>query len=232
MYGWTFAARTADELGRLLGALSRHRYLQEIDFRLHFTVDRALRSQQPGSAVAAARFTAVVEAAGDLDLRSRDPRLWRPIDLDELVVVVGTLLDPEPAGRLARAALTAALRQADIEACEHQPFASDVDESPHPELIQLDWVLLPVDQLDAERHAGALRAMADSGEEVDPSEPVYVEGPTLAEAELTLGITRGVLPCDPVFWADGPYGYCDYVMRGVARAAKLLDPPVGYRDIG
>jgi len=232
MYGWSFAARTADEVGRLLGALCKHRYLKEADLCVHFAVDRALRSALPGCAVAAARFEAIVEATDDLDLTSRDPRLWRSIEVEQLVTVVATLLDPEPSGRQARASLVAALRKAEIGQPPHEPFTSDVDEPPHPELILLDWVLLPVDELDAERHAGALRAMADSGDEVDPSEPVYVEGPTLTEAELTVGIAHGVLPSDPIFWADGPYSYCDYVFRGVARAARLLDPPVGYRDLG
>ena len=36
MFAWSFAARTPDEVGRLVRALGRHRYLKEADLRLHF----------------------------------------------------------------------------------------------------------------------------------------------------------------------------------------------------
>jgi hypothetical protein len=32
-------------------------------------------------------------------------------------------------------------------------------------------------------------------------------------------------------WSDGPYSYSDYVFRGVAKAAKLVEPPIGYQDL-
>ena len=57
MYAWSFAARTAEEVGRLVRALGRHRYLREADLRLHFTVDRAL-SADPAFARRAAAFAA------------------------------------------------------------------------------------------------------------------------------------------------------------------------------
>ena len=63
------------------------------------------------------------------------------------------------------------------------------------------------------------------------SENVYKRQPTLSEAELVAGCPRGTLPSDPVFWADGPYSYVDYVFRGVGKAAKLVEGPVGYRDV-
>jgi len=43
---------------------------------------------------------------------------------------------------------------------------------------------------------------------------------------------NGVLPDDFLIWCDGDYSYVDYVFRGVARAAKLVEPPVGIRDLG
>ena len=46
-----------------------------------------------------------------------------------------------------------------------------------------------------------------------------------------LGAANGVLADDFMIWADGPYAYVDYVLRGAAKAAKLVDPPVGYRDL-
>ena len=89
----------------------------------------------------------------------------------------------------------------------------------------------PRDRVRDERHSGALRAMKTSGEKVDRSAPVYVESVSLAYPELVGGAPRGVLPCDFMVWCDGDYSYVDYVFRGVAKAARLLDPPVGIRDI-
>ena len=40
-----------------------------------------------------------------------------------------------------------------------------------------------------------------------------------------------MLPEDFLVWSEGPYPYADYVFRGAAKAAKLVDPPEGYYDI-
>ena len=231
MYGWSFAARTIDEVGSLLSALGKHRYLAEVDHRLHWAVDAALAIVDPSFEGAAASFAAVRSERSDLELGSRDPALWRSAQVDEVIAALDAFWDPDARGQKARAALRRALRDEGIDAPEHAPFQADADEPPHPELVLLDWVLLPVDELSTERHAGALRAMADSGEDVAASEPSYLEGPTLSEVELCDGCPRSVLPSDFTVWADGPYRYCDYVFRGAGRAAKLVDPPVGYRDV-
>ncbi len=231
MYGWSFAARTVDEVGLLLRALGKHRYLAEVDHRLHWAVDATVAVVDPTFEGAVARFAELRIEHPDLDLRSRDPALWRAAPTDEVIAALAALWDPGARGERCRVALRQTLRDEGIGVSEHQPFQSDADEPPHPELVLLDWVLLPVDELDTERHAGALRAMADTGEDVNPSEPSHLEGPTLSEVELCDGCPRGVLPTDFMVWADGPYRYCDYVFRGASRAAKLVDPPVGYRDI-
>ena len=92
-------------------------------------------------------------------------------------------------------------------------------------------MLLPVDELDAERHAGALAALEDSGEEIDASAPIYQEATVLAAPELVLGAPNGALADDFVIWSEGPYAYADYVFRGASKAAKLVEPPAGYRDL-
>ena len=229
MFGWSFAARLPEELARLVAALGRHRYLREADLRLHFAIDRALAGEGAGFAEASAAFEAEVEDA--VDLGSRDPRLWRVASAQEVGEVFERLWAPDDRGAAARDRLGEVLRGAQLPDLDHAPFASDVDEPPHPELVLLDWVFLPVDELDTDRHRGALRAMEDSGDEVDPSEPIYVEGPTISEVELRFGCPRGALPSDAMFWADGPYSYVDYVFRGVSKAAKLVEGPVGYRDV-
>ena len=230
MFAWSFAARTADEVGRLVRALGRHRYLREADLRIHFTVDRAL-ADLPEFARHAAAFEARRRREPELDLRSRDPSLWRPATADEIVTALTTFWTPDAAGLRAHERLLDALDELDLIGGEHDPFASPVEEPPHPELLLLDWVLLPVDELDADRHAGALAALEESGEEIDPSAPIHQEATVLSAAELVLGAPNGVLHDDFLLWSEGPYPYADYVFRGASKMAKLVEPPEGYRDI-
>ena len=231
MYGWSFSARTVEEVARLLRAMGKHRYLAETDLRLHWVVDRALAKLDLRAAEQVERFKIQCNLAPEMALDSRDLRLWRRTDVQEVVSFLEWFWTPGEAGDEARLRLAAELRSAGFPVAAGEPFETDVEESPHPELILLDWVLLPVDQLDADHHRVALRAMEDSGDEVDASAPIYVEAPILGEPELCRGSRNGLLPAEPIFWADGPYSYCDYVFRGVSKAAKLVDPPVGYLDV-
>jgi hypothetical protein len=230
MLAWSFSARTADEVAALLRALGRHRYVREADLRVHFAVDRAL-SADPTFGPRAAAFEARRKREPELDLRSRDPSLWRPASVDEIVAALTTFWTPDEAGLGARARLLDVLEELDLAGAEHEPFASPAEEPPHPELILLDWVLLPVDELDADRHAGALTALEESGEEINPSAVIYQEATVLSAAELVRGAPNGALVDDFVVWSDGPYPYADYVFRGASKMAKLVEPPVGYRDI-
>jgi hypothetical protein len=228
-YGWSVPARTADELAQLFLAMERHRYLVEVDLRLHWAVDLALSGYDERFARGALDM-AQLRASRDDPPTSPDAAWWRPADVDEVIVALTLLWGPGAHTAGARASLLQVLREAPFEAPGHPPFASDPETPPHPQLIELDWVLLPVVELDPERHGGALRAM--EGEEgFDPSALVYFEGPMLSERELCDGAPHGVLVADPMVWAEGPYRYCEYVLRGVARAAGLVDPPLGYRDI-
>lgn len=227
MYAWSFAARTPAEAARLVRALSKHRYVQEVDHRLHWLVDRAL-SHLPAFAPHAEAFSAR-EREG-LDVVSRDPSLWRPATLDELAAVFEAFWGEGDSAKKNRERLLALAAAAGFTPPEHPPFGSPPEEAPHPELVLLDWVLLPVELLDAERHAGALAAMEDSGEEVDPSAPVYQEAASLGPRELCEGSEGGRLLEDLVVWSEPPYRYADYVFRGASKAAKLERDPEGYED--
>lgn len=230
MYGWSFAARGVDAWFRLLRSLERHRYLAEVDHRVHWAVDVA--GYRAGVAEAEPHVVRMRGLADDLDLGSRDPRLWRSASVDTVVAYLELFWrDASERGRMARRSLVEVLREAEVSSPTHAPFEGNIDEPPHPELMTLDWSLLPVDELDAERHRGALRAMERAGDEVEPSSPVYVEGPMLSEVELDRPLPRGMWPSDPILWASEPYGYADYVFRGVAKHASLGEAPLGYRDI-
>jgi hypothetical protein len=251
MLAWEIPARTVDELARFLRALGKNRYVESVEHRLHVVVDRALSpglgAFVPGSphervALAAAELEALLRRAPELDVRSRDPRLFRPVTLDEIVLVMRSFWEDEHRAR-ARARLADAMTAWGLSLGEHAPFGASPDETVHPELVQLDWTLLPVDELDPELHAGALAAMEDSGDEATPGEALYVEGPLLAYPELSLA--RGGAGAPPasepsarlelpegafLVWCDGPYSYADYVLRGACKAAKL-DRPTGMRDL-
>jgi hypothetical protein len=230
MFAWSFAARTPDEISRLVRALGRHRYLREADLRLHFLIDRAL-ADVPEFAHHAAAFEARRRRERELDVRSRDPSLWRTASVDEVTAALAAFWTPDTIGLRARERLLDSLEELDLLGDEHEPFTSPAEEPPHPELVLLDWVLLPVDELDAERHAGVLTALEESGEEIDPSAPIHQEATVLSASELVLGAPNGVIGEDFFVWSDGPYPYADYIFRGVSRAAKLVEPPVGYRDL-
>lgn len=229
MLAWTFAARTIDEVAALLRALGRHRYVREVDHRIHWTLDAAL-ADDPRFVGHAAAFVARLEREPDLDPASRDPSLWRPATIEEIATVLGMFWDPGPEALAARVKLRATLSDAGFALPTHAPFESDPEEPPHPELVLLDWVLHPVDELDPERHAGAIEAMQLAGEEIDVSAPVYQEGPCLSAVELLEGATNGVLATPLYVWSDGPYSYADYVFRGASKAAKLVEGPVGSDD--
>jgi hypothetical protein len=228
MLAWTFAARTLDEVGALLRAMGRHRYVREADHAIHWSVDEALSDAPRFSSRALAfRERRVRE---NLDVTSRDPALWTYADTEVIVEALGHFWSPGGAERGSSERLRSVLLESGLELPEHLPFESDPDDPPHPELILLDWEFFPIDELDAERHEGALRALELAGDEVNVSAKVFVEAACIAYPELAHGAPHGVLPGDFLFWTDGDYSYVDYVFRGVAKAARLVDPPVGIRD--
>lgn len=231
MVAWSFSARTLDELGRTLRSLGKHRYVAEVDHQLHWMVDAALRDV-PTFAPHAAAFDARRARSADLDVASRDPSLWRPATLDEIMAVFASFWAEGAAAEARRDRLRALLTEAGLPIPEHEPFAASPDSPPHPELVLLDWVLLAVDELDADRHQGALDAMDEWGEEVpSPSAPIYQEGPTIALPELCAGMKDGQLVAEWLVWSEPPLAYADYVFRGVSKAARLEEPPVGYHDL-
>jgi len=227
MLAWSFAARTVDEVGALLRALGRHRYLRHAEHAIHWSVDEAL-SFLPFFAERAAAFRSLRQ---ELDLASRDPLLWRPADVETIIAALAAFWTPGAEAARAAERLEQAFREAELEIAIHAPFRSDPEEPPHPELLWLEWELFPIDELDHERHAGALRALELAQEEVDVSAPVYQEATLLSFPELARGAPHGVLPEDFLVWSDGAYSYADYVFRGAAKAARLVDPPLGIHDL-
>ena len=230
MLAWSFPCKTADEVSALLRALGKHRYLREADHRLHWMLDAALRDEEPFASQARA-FEARRAADPSLDPSSYDPALWRPVSAEDLARVLTAFWEPGPRAAAASARLLSLVAEHGLPLPEHAPFEGDPEYPDHPALVQLGWTLHAIEDLDAERHAGALAAMEAAGEEVDMGAAVEQEGPDLGVAELTRGAPRGVLTGEFLIWADGPYSYNDYVFRGACKVAKLPDPPEGLRDL-
>ena len=230
MLAWSFSARTLDEVAALLRAMGRHRYVRETSHAIHWTVDQAL-SDRPPFAARAAAFQARRDREVGLDVTSRDPSLWVCADTEVIIEALAVFWTKGEQAEKAKERLRRIFEESELALAEHPPFQADSEEPPHPELILLDWEFFPIDELDPERHEGALRALELAGEEVDVSAPLYQEGVCLAWPELANGAPQGVLPTDFVIWSDGAYSYVDYVFRGVAKAARLVDPPVGIRDL-
>jgi len=230
MLAWSFSARTLDEVAALLRAMGRHRYVRETSHAIHWTVDQALGDRPPFAARAAA-FQARRAREAELDVTSRDPSLWAYADTEVIIEALAVFWTKGEEAAKAKARLRQILEESELGLAGHPPFRADPEEPPHPELILIDWEFFPIDELDSERHEGALRALELAGEEVDVSAPVLQEGVCLAYPELAHGAPQGVLPSDFLVWSDGAYSYVDYVFRGVAKAARLVDPPVGIRDL-
>src|SRR5262245_48223332 len=173
MLAWTFSARTLDEVAALLRAMGRHRYVREADHGIHWSVDEALSDRPPFEARAAS-FRDRLTRERDLDPGSRDPSLWRYADTEVVIEALAAFWSPGDASERAREKLASVLARAEIELPAHAPFQSNPEEPPHPELILLDWEFFPIDELDPERHEGALRSLEIAGEEVNASARVFV----------------------------------------------------------
>lgn len=226
MLAWAFPCANADEVGALLRALGKHRYLMETDHRLHWTVDEALAAHEP-FAHHARQFAERCKREQDLDLSSYEPTLWRPASIDEITAVLHLFWTPGRVAQEASVRLRALLEQQGLPIPSREPFEGDPDFPDHPQLVQLSWRLLPICDLDPDRHAGALRALEDCGEEVDVATPVDQEGPDLGVLELTEGTLEGALLSEFLVWADGSRVYNDYVFRGACKAARLPWLPEG-----
>ena len=224
MLAWSFSAKTADEVAALLRALGKHRYVREVEHRVHWMIDAALADRLEFSVFASAYEA---QRAGDLSLdpASYDDRNWRDASVDDVCAALAVFWSPGDAAKHARDRLRVLLLEHDLLLADRAPFQGDPESPAHPSLLQLSWTLLPICELDPDRHAGAISAMEAAGEEVDPSAPVDHEGPEIGARELCDGAPRGVLVSDFLVWADGPISYSDYVFRGASKMAKLPDPP-------
>jgi|GEM_PF-2117240 len=226
MLAWAFPCADVDEVAALLRALSKHRYLLESEHRLHWAVDAALGEHEL-FAPHARRFAERRKRERELDPSSYEPTLWRVAPVDDVIEALRVFWTPGRPAVEAASRLRALIQHEGLPIPAREPFEGDPEFPDHPQLIQLSWRLLPICDLDPARHAGALGAMEDSGEEVDVSSPVDQEGPDLGVIELTEGAPEGEPLSEILVWADGSRFYSDYVFRGACKSAKLPWSPEG-----
>ncbi len=211
MIGFDIEVSVPDDLVRLVRALGQHRYVSS---RLHIAHAFALE------AIGDEWALGVLHDAS-IDKASKDERLVRKIDDKELVAVLSAFWgEDETAKNKLRDRLVA------IDASlEGIPFDDGRENDMFPILIDAGWELLPLAQLDPERHKGAMNAFGEQiawevakfeEENQVPAEPTLHELPLIGAAEL-------LHPLDAPFaiWQQGNETYLDYVLRGVLKMAKL-----------
>ena len=241
MIGHEIEAGSGEALVRFVRALGQHRYVAS---RLHlvhaFAVEAACASSEfeaddPALADAKA-WAAAVLADPTIDRASRDERLHRRATDAELVAVLSAFWNAGE--RRERASLALAERLVEIAApppdLDAVPFDESSEEDMFPVLIDAGWELLPLAQLDPERHKGAIGAFDDAlafdvakFEEENAVPPLVTlhELPAVGAVELLAALDGdGEMRAPFVLWTSGNETYVDYVLRGVMKAAKIVVP--------
>ena len=122
------------------------------------------------------------------------------------------------------------LERLELPVSEGAPFDESLEEDMHPVLVDAGWELLPLRELDASRHRGAIEAFGElilfesarfEEENAIPPPASLQELPAFGPVELLRGAEGGMLKDAFVLWCEGDETYLDYVTRGVLRAAKL-----------
>jgi hypothetical protein len=220
---------------RLVRALGSHRYVAG---RLHLVHAFAAASTDDDAsgvldeARAWARATIAGSQEERLDPGSRDERLWRRCSDAELAAVLEAFWVPGARSHATRIRLRNLLRSEGLELDERKVFDESSEDRIHPLAVDAGWELLPLRDLDADRHKGAIAAFGDGlafetarfeEETAIPPSPHLYELPALGPAELLTAVDdSGVFVQPFVVWSQGNATYLDYVFRGIERAAKLV----------
>ena len=223
-------ALEADAVARAIRALGTHRYVAG---RLHLVHAFALEAAGGDSDDLREAYAWARSVLDDtsIDRTSRDERLWRRASDRELAATLAAFWSAGETADRARGALAAHLASIDVVTPSETPFDESAEEDLFPLLIDAGWELLPIAELDPERHRGAIDALKsddDLGfdiakfEEATSAAPAYLqELPAIGPIELLKGSTNGALESPLVLWTEGPDAYHDYIVRGVIRSAKL-----------
>jgi hypothetical protein len=228
----TLPARTPEEIARLLRSLGSHRYVAGRLLLVHAFVFEALEGAGLEDLSEAGAWAGEVLSSAEIDVGSRDERLWRRATEREVGAALAAFWESDARGDGARARLAARLAAIDAPLPPHEAplFDESTEEEVFPVLIDAGWELLPLAALDPERHRGAIEAFGDpfafecakfEEQSAMDASPLLQELPAIGPHELLRGAEHGILRAPLVLWTEGSEAYHDYVMRGVLRAAKL-----------
>jgi hypothetical protein len=226
--------RNVDDAMRVVRALGTHRYvagkLHLVHAFVYEALDAAGLAVAPALTEGAAWAKALLGERG-LDLASRDERLWRCANEEEIALALEGFWRPGVPADRAQERLMERLRGCELDVPTHAPFDERFEDETHPVLIDAGWELLRLAELDPERHKGARSAFGEAfdfdvarfEEESRLEPPTYLqELPAFGTAELLRGTDADGMLIEPlVLWTEGPEPYHDYVVRGVRRAAKI-----------
>jgi hypothetical protein len=226
--------RRVDQALRFVRALGAHRYVAG---RLHLTHAFALAAvgdDAEGTLREARRwaFQTLERGGVDLDLGSRDERLWRRSTDAEINAVLHAYWTPGPRSLAARSALRTLLDRHELPVGQHAAFDESAEEAIHPLIVDAGWELLALRELDVERHKGAIESFGDDlafasalfeEETAMPAlPPPLYELPAVGATELLEGASDdGTLTQPFILWVQGNETYLDYVFRGILRAARI-----------
>jgi len=232
MDGIELTATTGEEAARVVRALGGHRYVAGTCHFVHAAAVAAAAVDPAAKEVLAdaLAWAKRVLSSPDVDRGSRDERLVRRATQTELVAVVSAFWAGAERPAVA-AALEELLAGVDRAAADRTPFDEAREEEIFPLLVDAGWELLPLASLDPERHRGAIDAYGEEiawlsakfeEENAVPPRTYLVELPLLGDVELLRAVDASGALVEPlVVWTSGDAPYVDYVLRGVARAAKL-----------
>jgi hypothetical protein len=199
----------SDSALRVLRALGKHRYVAG---RMHMV--HALAAHDLFD------WARDVIADDEIDKASRDERLVRRVSDEELQAVLAHHWSEDTGA----AACDGVLERLEAFGVEIVP-GDDDEEDTFPLLVDAGWELLPLAELDPERHRGAIEAFGErihfdvaafEEQEHVPHVVHLQELPAIGASELIRGL-------DPFsLWLSGNETYQDYVIRGILRAAKIV----------
>lgn len=227
--GHDLPARNADELARLVRALSKHRYVAAHGLYVHAALIRAVAQSGAESSSlgdATGHAASLLASMRELDGPS-DPRLLVRLSPEAASDVIHAL--GSNGGERVRAWIRAWLERGELGLADYEPFDERRDLDVHPLLIDAGWELVPLGDLDSERHAGAMRAFGDEGAFAEAVErersrtaPTLQELSAFGPIEVLRGFDDdGSLASSCALYTYGEAAYLDYVLRGAVRAAKL-----------
>ena len=214
-----------EQATRVVRALGKHRY---VTGRTHF-VHALAAAMDDADDTELARWARAVLEDESIDKASRDERLLRHATEEEVCSVLSAFWDPTTALR-ARDALLERLERFDVAPTARDAFDETAEDEMFPVLVDAGWELLPLAELDAERHRGAIEAFGEpilfetarfEEEEHLPRIVHLQELDAMGIAELLEGAHGGELTQPLTLWLSGNETYQDYVIRGVLRAAKI-----------